>query len=172
MGIANIGTVLISVCCSLFAVYLAHLFASSRNKKNDLTKFQIQSYSDFLAAASRLAVLRRVRRDGDLTNDSINLAALNDAKSRIITCGDPDVVQSLMHFWDNGATLEREPEILAYRNLTQVMRSSLGFKKNDLLRIDFNEGYKKGKNITDVLFKLEPSSYSFKAEKDGQVLER
>lgn len=169
MGIANIGTVLISVCCSLFAVYLAHFFASSRNKKNELIKFQIQSYSDFLAASSRLAVLRR---DGDITNDNITLAALNDAKSRIITCGDPDVVQSLMHFWDNGATLEREPEILAYSNLTQVMRASLGFKKNDLLRIDFNEGYKKGKNITDVLFKLEPSSYSFKVEKDGQVLKK
>jgi hypothetical protein len=165
MGIANIGTVLISLCCSFFAAYLAHLFASSRNKKNELVKFQIQSYSDFLAAASRLAVMRRT---GDVTNDNINLAALHDAKSRIITCGNPDVVDSLITFWDNGGTLEKESEILAYRDLTQIMRKSLGFQKNDLRVIDLEKGLTSGRTISDALFKLEPSSYAYKVEKTGK----
>jgi hypothetical protein len=150
-------TVLVSVFCSLFAVHLAHRYALSRNTNHELIKFQIQSYSDFLAAASRLAIMRRT---GDITNDNMNLAALNDAKSRIVTCGDPDVVQSLIEFWNNGATLEGEPEILAYRNLTQVMRSSLGFRKYDLIRTDAEKDSLEQKTITDVLFKLEPAIYS------------
>jgi len=45
------------------------------------------------------------------------------------------------------------------------MRSSIGFEKHDLIKIDLEKGYEQGKTITDVLFKLAPSSYSCKSEK-------
>lgn len=140
-----------SVIAAFIAAFIAHYLATSRMKKNDLSKFQVQAYSDFLATASRLAVSRRL---GDTTNENVDLGALNDAKSRIIISGHPEVVKALIHFWDQGATLEREQEILAYKRLTQIMRTSLGHKEHDIYDL----------KVSDALFKLEPSNYSFKAE--------
>ncbi len=148
-------TELITLGCSVIAAFIsafiAHYLATSRMKKNDLSKFQVESYSDFIAAASRLAVSRRL---GDTTNENVDLGSLNDANSRIITSGHPEVVKALLHFWQQGATLEREQEILAYKHLTQIMRTSLGHKKYDIHDL----------KISDALFKLEPSSYSFRAK--------
>ncbi|MBB1425192.1 hypothetical protein ACTTBA_12325 [Shewanella frigidimarina] len=147
-------TILISFVSSIIAAFLAHFLATTRSKKSELLKFQIQSYSDFLSAASRLAVSRRL---GSSTNENVDLVALNDAKSRIITCGNVEVVEALIHFWDKGGTLEREQEILAYKNLTQLIRSSLGHKKHDMFNL----------KISDTLFKLEPSSFSFRANEEA-----
>lgn len=144
-------TILISFISSIIAAFMAHFLATMRSKKNELLKFQIQSYSDFLAASSRLAVSRRL---GSTTNENMDLVELNDAKSKIITCGSVEVVEAMMHFWNQGGTLEREQEILAYERLTQIMRTSLGHKNNDLLSL----------RVSDALFKLEPSSYSYRAE--------
>jgi len=144
-------TILISFICSIIAAFLAHFLATTRSKKSELLKFQVQSYSDFLAASSRLSVSRRL---GSTESESVDLTALNDAKSRIITCGNAEVVKSLVHFWDMGGTLEREQEILAYKNLIQVMRLSLGHKNSDIFDL----------NISGALFKLEPSSFSFRAK--------
>ncbi len=140
-----------SVVAAFFAAFLAHFLATSRSKKNELLKLQIQSYSDFLAAASRLAVARRL---GSSTNESVDLIALNDAKIRIITCGSAEVVTSLILFWEKGGTLEREQEILAFKKLIQFMRSSLGHKKHDIFDLA----------VSNALFKLEPSSFSFRGE--------
>ena len=147
-------TILISIVSSVIAAFCAHYLATSRNKKSELLKFQIQSYSDFLSAASELAVSRRL---GNTENESKNLTVLNDAKCRIITCGEKEVIDALIHFWDNGSTLEREQEILAYKKLIQVMRSTIGHKKNDIF----------DPQVTDALFKLEPSSFSFKAKQSN-----
>ena len=144
-------TILISFISSIIAAFLAHFLATTRTKNSEILKFQIQSYSDFIAAASRVAVSRRL---GSSTNENVDLVALNDAKSRIITCGNVEVVEALIHFWDQGGTLEGEQEILAYKNLTQIMRSSLGHKKHDMFDL----------KVSNALFKLEPSSYSFRAE--------
>ena len=145
-------TILISLVSAVIAAFCAHYLATSRNKKSELLKFQIQSYSDFLSAASELAVSRRL---GSMENENNNLTALNDAKCRIITCGEKEVIDALINFWNNGSTLEREREILAYKKLIQVMRSNIGHRKNDIF----------DPQITDALFKLEPSSFSFKAKR-------
>ncbi|WP_415884737.1 hypothetical protein ACMXYO_08685 [Neptuniibacter sp. QD37_6] len=147
-------TVVISLISSLIAGFVAHYLATSRNQAGELLKFQIQSYSDFIGAASRLAVSRRL---GSTVSEEEDLVVLNDAKSRIITCGHPDVVEALIHFWEKGATLEREQEILAYKKLTQVMRASLGHKKFDLFELE----------VSNALFKLEPSSYSYRAKQSS-----
>ncbi len=144
-------TILISVISSILAACLTHYLATSRMKKNELSKFQVQAYSDFLIATSKLAV---VRRAGDVTNENVDVAELNDAKSRIIVCGHKEVVEAMLKFWRTGATLELERGLLAYQRMVQIMRKNLGHKEFDLHDLD----------IADAVFKLEPSSYSYKAE--------
>ena len=144
-------TVVISLICSLIAAFIAHYLATSRNKVGELLKFQIQSYSDFIGAASRLAVARRL---GITDSEEAEVVALNDAKCRVITCGHREVVEALIHFWEQRATLERENELLAFKQLTQVMRTSLGHKSHDLFEL----------SIGNTLFKLEPSTFSYRSK--------
>ncbi|EPB6938860.1 hypothetical protein ACRRN1_003576 [Proteus mirabilis] len=70
---------------------------------------------------------------GSSTNESIDLVALNDSKSRIITYDSAEVVEALILFWEKDGTLEKEQKIMAYKKLTQLMRSSLGYKQYDIL---------------------------------------
>ncbi|MDO6451962.1 hypothetical protein Q4490_00160 [Neptunomonas phycophila] len=143
-------TIFISLLSSVIAAFLAHYLATARMKRAELSKFQIEAYSSFTAAAARLAVARRV---GDTTNENIDIAALNDAKSRIITCGHAEVVEAMIQFWILGGTLERESEILAFDRLVKVMRTKLGHKAHDILEL----------KVSDALFKLEPATFSFRA---------
>ena len=142
-------TVILSLISSIFAAFLAHSFATSRMRKNDLSGFQLIAYSDFIGAASRLAVSRRL---GNTTNNVEDLAILNDAKNRILICGDKRVVKELIEFWDHGGTLEREQELLAFMRMSTVIRETLGHKKHDITDL----------KISKTLFKLEPSEFSFK----------
>ncbi|MEH6640571.1 hypothetical protein [Vreelandella glaciei] len=145
-------TIIVSLISSVIAAFLAHYLATSRMKRAELSKFQIEAYSNFTAAAARLAVARRT---GDTTDENIDLAALNDAKSKIITCGHVEVVEALIRFWNLGGTLEREREILAFDHLVKVMRSKLGYKAHDIHDL----------KVSDALFKLEPATFSFRASR-------
>jgi hypothetical protein len=147
----EIMTILLSLFSSVVAAFLAHYLATSRIQKNELLKFQVQAYSDFLITTSRLAV---ARREGDTTNQNVDIAALNDAKTRIIVCGHKKVVEKMLSFWRTGATLELEHGILAYKRMVQTMRENLGYKQHDIHTLD----------IADAVFKLEPSTCSYKAD--------
>lgn len=147
-------TILISFLSSLIAGFVAHYLATSRMKLSELSKFQSAAYTDFIGSSARLAVARRL---GDTSNENFDLAELNDAKARIIACGHREVVEALVKFWELGGTLEREPEILAFNNLIQVIRKCLGHKAHDVYDLD----------ISKSLFKLEPQSFSFKAQKSA-----
>ncbi len=142
-------TLTISILSSLVAAFLAHYFATNRIRKNDLSKFQISAYSDFLGAVSRLSVSRRL---GNTENEVDDLAILNDSKNRILVCGNRTVIMSLIEFWHLGSTLEKEEGLLAYKELLQDIRVSLGHKKHDIIDL----------KISDTLFKLEPSTFSFR----------
>lgn len=143
-------TIFVSFLSSVIAAFIAHYLATSRMKRADLSKFQIEAYSNFTAAVARLAVARRT---GDTTSENIDLAALNDAKNRIITGGHAEVVEAMIQFWKLGGTLEREREILAFDQLVKVMRTKLGHKAHDTHAL----------NISDALFKLEPAAFSYRA---------
>lgn len=143
-------TIAISFICSLIAAFIAHYLSTTRMRKNDLSKFQLTAYSDFIGAASRLAVSRRV---GNTNHEIEDLAVLNDAKNRIIISGDRIVVEALIEFWKRGATLEREGEIVAFNHLSSVIRKSLGHKQHDIIDL----------GVSNTMFKLEPSNYSYKA---------
>lgn len=147
-------TIIISILSSILAAFLAHYLATSRMKQADLSKFQIEAYSSFIAASSNLSVTRRL---GDRTNDNIDIAELNNAKCKIIACGHKEVVEALVLVWKNGSTLEREQEIKAYTALINVIRTSLGHKRHDLWDLE----------ISNILFKLEPSDYSYRSKKQN-----
>ena len=147
-------TIVISLVCSIIAAFVAHWLATNRMKKNELTKFKLTAYNDFIRSASQLAVSRR---SGNTDNDIDELTTLNDAKNRILLSSEHYVVKALIDFWEKGATLEKESELQSYKRLLQSMRTELGFKKYDLFRLE---------GVSDLLFKVEPSSFSFKREND------
>lgn len=144
-------TVLLSFLSSIIAAFIVHNLTVTRMKKDTLSKFQIQAYSDFLEFSAKLAVSRRL---GETSSTELDLVSLNNAKNRIITSGDFEVVEALTKFWEQGGTLEREQEILTYTRLINIMREKLGHVKHDLFEL----------NISNTIFKLEPSSYSYKAK--------
>lgn len=141
-----------SVVAAFIAAFVAHFLATERMRRNELSRFKLAAYSDFLSAASRLAVARRI---GDTSSDIKDLATLNDSKNRILIGGDRAVVEALIAFWHQGASLEREQEIIAFNHLSGVIRESLGYKKHDIFDL----------NISSTIFRLEPSSYSYRESK-------
>jgi len=142
---------IVSVVIGILTVFIAHHFASRRSREKELLSFQILAYSDFISAVSDISVMRR---QGNTESSQEVLARLNNAKSRIIVCGEDDVVEHLVEFWDSNATLELELGLVTFSRLLTSMRRSLGSKRLGA----HHHG------ISNILFKLEPSQYSFKTE--------
>ncbi len=144
----------ISVFSSLLGVILgivlSHYYTAQRKRKDELIEFRLKAYTDFINAASRLTI---ARRNGLIADEVSELAILNDAKLRICICADAFVVKLLVAFWDEGGTLEQESEILAFTRFCLGIRTSLG----NLEKLDFD--------ISQTLFKLQPSTYSYKLER-------
>ncbi|WP_447936643.1 hypothetical protein [Thermomonas fusca] len=132
----------------LLGVALGHILSARRARQDELAALRTAAYVDFVRSASLLFTARRVGRTEDEVEE---LAHLNDAKTRILLSGDPVVLKSLERFWLQGGTLEKEQEILAFRDLCDDMRASLG-KERVSLQMD----------LAGVLFKVQPSTYSYK----------
>lgn len=134
---------------ALLGVALGHILSARRARLDELAEMRMAAYVDFVRSTSLLFTARRAGR----TEDEIEeLARLNDAKTRMLLSADPSVLKSLERFWLQGGTLEKEQEIVAFRNLCDEMRVSLG-KERVSLQID----------LAGVLFKVQPSTYSYKA---------
>ena len=145
---AAFATVL-SLFSAMIVAVIGHLLNERRNRRDDLAKFRLRAYTDFIHAASRLITARRL---GEVENQREQLAALNDAKARICICADSPVVEALSQFWLSGGTLEKESEVLAFTRLCTKMRESLGNRRHDMTKF----------SLSDTLFHLEPSSFSFR----------
>jgi hypothetical protein len=143
---------LLSLFGALLGVLITHFLSERRKRREELIEQKLKAYSDFINSASRIIAARRL---GQTDNDPQELALLNDAKVRICICGDKSVVQALTEFWTHGATLEREPEILAFTRLCMSIRESLGYKRHDIADL----------KISNTLFRMEPSCFSFRASK-------
>jgi hypothetical protein len=139
---------LLSLFTGLIGAVIGHILAERKSRKDELAKMRLDAYGDFIRATSHLVAARRAGRTKDEFQE---LGALNDAKARICICSDGPVVAALERFWLQGGTLEKEQEILAFTHLCRTMRVSLG---NDRLGFDIR--------LSDVLFKLEPSTYSYR----------
>ncbi|WP_152181307.1 MULTISPECIES: hypothetical protein [Xanthomonas] len=134
---------------ALLGVALGHILAAKRARQDELAAMRMAAYVDFLKSTSLLFTARRAGRTKDEVEE---LAHLNDAKARILLTADLPVAKSLQKFWLQGGTLEKEQEILAFSTLCDDMRESLG-KEHLSMRMD----------LAGVLFRLEPSTYSYKA---------
>lgn len=146
------STLLVAVLsgvAALLGVALGHILSARRARLDELAELRMAAYVDFVRSTSLLFTARRAGR----TEDEIEeLARLNDAKTRMLLSADPSVLKSLERFWLQGGTLEKEQEIVAFRNLCDEMRVSLG-KERVSLQVD----------LAGVLFRVQPSTYSYKA---------
>lgn len=141
-------TALIAFVSAVVVAVLGHVFSLRRQRSDELSAFRLKAYVDFINSISRLVASRRM---GQTEDELDELATLNDAKTRICICADVPVVEALSDFWERGATLEREGEIVAFTRLCMRMRESLGLARGDLFEL----------NISGTLFKLQPSVYSY-----------
>lgn len=131
---------------------ISYLAAFKIDSISRVTDEQFKAYADFVKAISRLAVKRR---SGGTDNEETLLAEINDAKTRIVVAAPNHIVSLLEHFWKCGGTLEREHEIQAFTNLVLAMRAEHGHDAHDLLKQDIG--------VSNILFQLEPSIYSYRA---------
>jgi len=145
---------ILSLITGLVGAVFGHLLSVRKSRRDELAGMELCAYSDFLKAISNLVSCRHI---GRIDNDPSDLAVLNDAKIRICVCASSAVVEALENFWLQGGTLEREREIIAFTKLCRAMRESLG---NNQLSYEVK--------LSDILFKLEPSTYSHKAEKKNE----
>ena len=144
---------LLALVTALIGAAFGHMLAERKSRKDELARMRLDAYSDFIRATSHLVAARRSGRTADELEE---LGALHDAKARICICSDEPVVEALAKFWLQGGTLEKEQEILAYTQLCRAMRASLGTER---LNFDIR--------LSDVLFKLEPSTYSYRGSRAG-----
>jgi hypothetical protein len=141
----------LSLLSAVVVALIGHLLTNRRDRRNELSELRLRAYSDFINAASRLVSARRIGKTEDELGE---LAVLNAAKAQICICAEASVVEALTKFCCAGGTLEKESEILAFTRLCERMRESVGNRKRDIAVL----------NVSDMLFRLEPSSYSFRAE--------
>lgn len=153
MEISAFLIAMLSGVSALLGVALGHVLTAKRARQGELAAMRMTAYVDFIRSTSSLVVARRAGRTADGVEE---LACLNDAKARILLSADLPVLKSLQNFWLRGGTLEKEHEILAFRILCDDMRESLG-KERVSLQMD----------LAGVFFKVAPSTYSFKASRDG-----
>ena len=141
----------LSFLSAVIVAILGHFFSIKRKRRDDLLAMRLKACTDFINALARLA---SARRKGLIEDELNELATLNDAKIRICICADKKVVEALAKFWGSGGTLEDEREILAFTTFCYRVRESLGNKAWDIVDL----------RISDTLFKLEPSHYSFRVD--------
>ena len=147
--ISILASSLLSLLTAVLVAVLSHLFTSKRQRRNELAEIRLKAYIDFINATARLSVLRR---RGAVKDDIEDLAILNGAKAVICICGHKEVIKELTEFWQQGGTLEKESELLSLKSLCFKMREGLGCDWKEIALLE----------ISDTLFKLEPSNFSFK----------
>lgn len=153
MELSGVLVATLSGISALLGLALGHVLNARRARQDDLATLKMAAYVDFIRSTARLFTARRTGRTEDELEE---LAVLNDAKTRVLLSADVAVVKSLEQFWLPGGTLEKEQELLAFRRLCDDMRESLG-KERLSLKID----------LAGILFKLQPSTYSYKASRVG-----
>ncbi len=142
---------LISFTSAVIVAVVTHVLSKRRKSRDELSEMRLKAYVDFINSTSRIMANRRLGKKQDAIDD---LTALNDAKVRMCLCAPPEVVEKLTEFWDQGATLEQEGEVLAFTRLCLTIRESLGNQPMSGGRVE----------ISNTFFRLQPSSFSFKAD--------
>lgn len=85
------------------------------------------AYADFINAATAIASAQRQNRREQVQEQ---LQKLADARARICLFGDPPIIRLMSDFWNSGASLQTESEILAFSRLCLEIRKALGVNGN------------------------------------------
>lgn len=111
----------------LLGVVIGALLQSYFNRRNQkdtrLDEWRNAAYADFLNAVFAVATAQRHGKRDIVTEQ---LARLSDAKARICVYGDANVIHSISVFWQHGATLQTELELLAFTRVCLAIRESVG----------------------------------------------
>lgn len=136
-------TALLSILGVVVGAFLQNHFARQTNEAKQLLESRNQAYIDFVESASLVVSAQRLgKRDQELEQ----LARLTHAKARICMFGEESVVRQLAAFWEAGATLETESEILEFTRFVLDIRKSLGLKDKEFLNAD----------VSQLLFAVKP----------------
>jgi hypothetical protein len=146
-------TVAIAALLSIFGVvvgaFLQNYFARQNNEAKQLLESRNLAYVDFLEAVSLVVSAQRL---GKKEQELEQLAKLTDAKARICMFGEESVIRKLAAFWEAGASLETESEIIAFTRFVLDIRKSLGLKDKKLLNAE----------VAQLLFAIKPPVNKFK----------
>lgn len=134
---------LLSILGVVVGAFLQNYLARQNNEAKQLLESRNQAYTDFFEAVSLVVSAQRLgKREQELEQ----LAKLTHAKARICMFGEESVVRQLATFWEAGATLETESEILAFTRFVLDIRKSLGLKDKEFLNAE----------VSQLLFAIKP----------------
>ncbi len=136
-------TALLSILGVVVGAFLQNYLARQNNEAKQLLESRNQAYIDFFEAVSLVVSAQRL---GNGEQELEQLARLTHAKTRICIFGEESVVRRLATFWEAGATLETESEILAFTRFVLDIRKSLGLKDKKLLHTE----------VSQLLFAIKP----------------
>ncbi len=139
-------TALLSILGVVVGAFLQNYLARQNNEAKQLLESRNQAYIDFFEAVSLLVSAQRL---GNREQKLEQLARLTHAKTRICMFGEESVVRQLATFWEAGATLETESEILAFTRFVLDIRKSLGLKDKNFLNVE----------VSQLLFAINPSRH-------------
>ncbi len=135
---------LLSILGVVVGAFLQNYLSRQNNEAKQLLESRNQAYIDFFEAVSLVTAAQRMgKREQELEQ----LARLAHAKARICIFGEESVVKRLATFWEAGATLQTESEILAFTRFVLDIRKSLGVKDKELLSAE----------ISQLLFSIKPT---------------
>lgn len=136
---------LLSILGVVVGALLQNHFARQNNEAKQLLESRNQAYIDFFEAVSLVVAAQRMgKREQELEQ----LAKLTHAKARICMFGEESVVRRLATFWEAGASLKTETEILAFTRFVLDIRKSLGLKDKAFLNTE----------VARLLFAITPPS--------------
>lgn len=136
-------TALLSILGVLAGALLQNHLGRQSQHERHLLESRNAAYIDFLEAVSLVVAAQRL---GNKQREVEQLARLTHAKARICIFGEEHVVRRLAAFWEAGATLETEQEILAFTRFCMDIRKSVGIKDKEFLH----------SQVSQLLFAINP----------------
>ena len=143
MVVSTALTALLSILGVVVGAFLQNHLAKQNNQQKQLLESRSQAYVDFLEAVSLVVTAQRM---GKKEQELEQLARLTHAKARICIFGEESVVKRLGAFWESGAALETEQQILSFTRFCLDIRRSLGIRDKDFL----------GSEVSQLLFAINP----------------
>jgi hypothetical protein len=134
---------LLSIFGVVVGAFLQNYLLRQNNEVKQLLELRNQAYIDFLEAVSLVVSSQRM---GKKEQELEQLAKLTHAKARICIFGEESVVRLLATFWEAGAILETETQILAFTRFVLDIRKSLGLKDKEFLNDE----------VSQLLFAIKP----------------